>query len=385
MRRWCSVLIPLLLCAPHACVSPSNSEAVPSLPNAPRPRWIVDVGGPSTSLEVAALTPTVAIVGGPRTLAGLDLLTGRQLWSLPIPFIIPYAGVAVVNARLAAVVSGDGFVSFDPSTGAVVASWVSPRLSNLPSGTTPQRLSDGRILFPSYSRKLIALDAATGRLDTLVTLPGDSIRTSLVSALAVHNDTVYAPVASDSPRGAAFRTTVLYRLALSTRQLDSLARDPSDSSALAPWIYGTTDLLVSSTSYSDPSWLAFDRKTGARRWKVPARAGSLGPSSQAAVVGDTMFAGGNDGRGYVFLLSTGQVVRTFPITEGLVAGVVACGGQLMVNVIGDLAVFGRDGKSRTVVAGLAEGADSFLGGFASGHGAAIIGTGNGKWVAFDCP
>ena len=371
------------MCALPACFALNESDVAVADPNALRPRWAADVGGPSTGLEVAALTPNVVIVGGRKMLAGLDLRTGRQLWKLPIPFLLPRAGVAVVNERLAAAVSGDGFVSFDPNTGVVVASWLSSSLSNLPSQTTPQLLSDGRILF-AHTRKLIALDALTGRLDTLVQLPGDSVRSSYVEALTVHKDTVYAPVASDSPRGAAFRTTVLYRLAIQSRQLDSLAKDPSDSSSLARWMYSTPEVLVSATDYSDPSWLGFNRETGERRWKVPARAGSLGPSSQAAVIGDTMFAGGNDGRGYVFLLSSGQLIRTFAIPEGLVAGVAACGQKLFVNVIGDFAVVSRDGKTRTGIAGLTEGADSFLGAFAVGHGTAVIGVGDGKWVAFDC-
>lgn len=58
--------------------------------------------------------------------------------------------------------------------------------------------------------------------------------------------------------------------------------------------------------------------------------------------------------------------------------------NIFVNVIGDFAVVSRDGKTRTGIAGLTEGADSFLGAFAVGHGTAVIGVGDGKWVAFDC-
>ena len=385
MRRALASCVPVVLCGVLLrCAVLPETESDSAAVDAVRPRWTASVSGPSTALRMAALTSTVAIVGGSTFVAGLDLRTGRQLWTLPVPFLIPYAGVAVVNDQLAAVVSGDGFVSFNPTTGAVVAQWQSPRLSNFPSQTTPQILSNGRIVFASHARQLIALDAATGRLDTLVTLPGDSARSSSVSALTAFGDTLYAPVATDSRRGAALRTTVLYRFAVASRQLDSLARETSDSSSLTRWMRSTLGLLVSATDYGDPSWLGFDRKTGERRWKVPARAGSLGPSSQAALVGDTMFAGGNDGQGYVFLVSSGNLVRTFAIPDGLVAGVAACGTRVFVNVIGELVVVGRDNQSRAKVEGLVDGVDVLTGGFAVAHGTAVIGGGDGKWYAFDC-
>jgi outer membrane protein assembly factor BamB len=348
-----------------------------------RPRWTVDVGGPSTSLMVAALTGTVAIVGGNGTLVGLDVRNGRSLWTLPIPFVTPYAGVAVLNDSLAAVATGDGFVSFDPITGRVLRQWTNPVRSNSPSQTTPQVLSDGKILFAHLGR-LLTLDPIDGRLDTLVSLPRDSSRGSFIASLTVLRDTIYAPVATDAVRGAAFRNMVIYRYAYRQRHLDSLAKDVSDSSSLSRWMISTDEVLVSATDYSDPSWLGFDRRTGARRWKVPASPGSLGPSSQAAVVGDTMFAAGNDGLGYVFLVSNGQRIRTFGIANGLAAGVAACQRTVFVNVIGELRAFARDGFVRVPVTGMKEGQDSFLGAFAAGSGVAVIGVGNGTWVAFDC-
>jgi outer membrane protein assembly factor BamB len=206
----------------------------------------------------------------------------------------------------------------------------------------------------------------------------------VVAAIVAHQDTIYAPVASFSPRGAAYRTTSLFRVIASRRQIDSLSTDPSDSSSLSRWLLATSELLVSATNYSDPSWLAFDSRTGARRWKISAKGGSLGPSSQIAVHGDTVFAGGNDGLGYVFLISTGRLLRTFPIPSGLVSGVASCGDELLINVIGELTAFTHDGMSRGLVSGLATGADSFMGGFAVGAGVAVIGVGDGKWAAFEC-
>jgi outer membrane protein assembly factor BamB len=378
------VSVLLSACVGSACGTEAAEGLVDETPGPSlRPRWTVDVGGPSTSLMVAALTRTVAIVGGNGTLAGVDLRNGRKLWTLPIHFVTPFAGVAVLGDSLAAVVTGDGFVSFDPTTGRVRQQWTNPVRSNAPSQTTPQVLSNGKILF-AHRGALLTLDAIQGRLDTLISLPRDSSRGSFVTSLTVLRDTIYAPVATDAARGAAFRNIVIYRYAYAQRHLDSLARDPSDSSSLSRWMVSTDEVLVSATDYSDPSWLGFDRRTGARRWKVPAQPGSLGPSSQVAVAGDTMFAAGNDGVGYVFRVSTGQKIRTFEIASGLAAGVAACRNTVLVNVIGELRAFARDRFVRVPITGMKEGQDSFLGAFAVGSGVAVIGVGNGTWVAFDC-
>jgi outer membrane protein assembly factor BamB len=349
-----------------------------------QPKWQISLATTGTTLGVAAVTPGVAIVDGVGRLIGLDPATGTQKWSLPIPFGIPYAGVVVLSESLAALVTGDGFLTFDPRDGREMRRWVEPNPRRNPSGTSPQMLADGRIIYVSRGRDLLALNASTGRLDTLAKLPGDTARNAYVSSLAVFRDTIYAPVASDAARGAAFKNTVPYRYSLRTGVLDSLRPDRSDSASLARWMLPLEKLLVASTDYSEPSWLGFDRGTGDRVWKVPAAAGSLGPSSQVAVVGDTMFAGGNDGLGYVIHLPTGRLIRTLSIPNGLVAGVVACGGDVFINVIGQLTGFTRDGKSRIVVAGLVEGKDAFIGAFSVGAGIAVIGNGAGLWTAFPC-
>ena len=367
-----------------ACADPSRTAGAEAQSGV-RPKWTVDAGGPATPLSLAAITDSVVIVGGGGSVAGVARATGQKLWSMPVPFLMPYAGVAVVGERLAAVVSGDGFISFDPQTGRIIESWTSPTPSNDPPSALPQMLSYGRILYASRSRRLIALDARAGRLDTLAVLPGDSALGSSVSSLAVFHDTVYAPVHSNSPRAAAFQNVVLYRLALSTRRLDSLARYPSDSSGLARWMRPTEALLIAPTDYSDPSWLGFDRATGILRWKIPAAVGSLGPSSQAALIGDTMYAVGNDGSGYVVDVTKGTLLRRFPIAPALIAGVAAYGAQLFVNTIDEIVVISRDGRSRTKVTGLKEGANVFGGMFAVGHGVAVIGVGTGTWTAFECP
>jgi outer membrane protein assembly factor BamB len=348
------------------------------------PLWQITFGDSQTILAIAAVTPRIVVVDGIGKLVGLEPTSGRRIWSLPIPFMIPYAGVEVVRDDLAALVTGDGYVIFDPRDGRLIKQWVEPRPRRHPSGTIPQTLSDGRIIYVSRARDLMALDAVTGRLDTLTKLPGDSIRHPYVVSLSVFRDTIYAPVASDARRGAAFRNTVPYRFAVATRVLDSLQPDPSDSASLTKWMLPYEQLLVSATDYSEPSWLAFDRATGLRRWKVAAAAASLGPFSQVAVVGDTLFGGGNDGVAYIIHVPSGRLIRTLPIPNGLVAGVVACGGDVFFNVIGQLTGFSRDGRQRIRLTGLPEGKDAFGGAFTSGAGITVIGDGAGSWTAFTC-
>jgi outer membrane protein assembly factor BamB len=364
--------------------------STPAMPDAGKstadilPMWQTDLAAPGTGLGLAAITMNTVIVAAGSTLVGLEVRTGAKKWSLSLPFILPDAGLVMLSDSLATLVTGDGFVVFDPNTGIAQRIFAEPRPRKNPSGTIPQVLSDGRVLYASRGRELLALDVRTGRLDTLTRLPGDSTRRPYVVSLAVVNDTIYSPVASDARRGAAYRNTVPYRFSVRTRLLDSLQADASDSASLSSWMISNSGLLVSSTNYSEAGWLAYDRTSGARRWKVNATAGSLGPSSQVAVVGDTMFAGGNDGVGYVIRIPTGQLIRTLPIPNGLVAGVVACGHDVVINVIGEMFSFSRDGVRRRKIGGLTEGKDAFLGSFASGGGIAVIGNGAGLWMALPC-
>jgi PQQ-like domain len=366
-----------------ACRPPSEADGGVATRTI-RPKWRVTLATTGTSLVVAAVTSNVVIVDGVGRLVGLDPGTGSQKWSLPIPFGIPYAGVVVVNSSLAALVTGDGFVTFDPSDGREIRRWVEPKPRKNPSGTLPQVLADGRIIYVSRARDVLALNAQTGRLDTLVRLPGDSSRNAYVSSIAIYKDTIYVPVASDAARGAAFKNTIPYRYAVASRALDSLRPDPSDSASLARWMLPLETLLVSATDYSEPSWLGFNRTTGDRAWKVPATPGSLGPFSQTAVVGDTMFAGGNDGFAYVIHLPTGRLIRKLPIPNGIVGGVIACGSDVFFNVIGQMTGYSRDGNSRIGVVGIADGLAGFLGEFGVGAGIAVISDGAGVWTAFPC-
>lgn len=150
------------------------------------------------------------------------------------------------------------------------------------------------------------------------------------------------------------------------------------------WLLAFPDLLVSATDYSEPSWLGFDWSTGLRRWKVAAAPASLGPSAQVAIVGDTLFAGGNDGLAYTIHVPTGRLIRTAPILYGLTTGVAACGSDSIINVIGELIFRSRDGRLRRRVSGLREG-QVFSGEVAVGHGIAVIGNSNGDWIALPCP
>ena len=349
-----------------------------------KPLWQVSLATTQTMLRTAAVTPAVVIIDAVGQLVGVDPATGVRKWSLRIPFGIPPYGIVVLNESLAALVTGDGFVTFDPRDGRELRRWVELNPRRYPSGTSPQLLSDGRIVYVSRARDLMALDARTGKLDTLAKLPGDSVRNAYVVSLSVYKDTIYAPVASDARRGAAFRNTMPYRYAVQTRVLDSLRPDPSDSASLANWMLPLDKLLVSATDYSEPSWLGFDRATGDRVWKVPAAPGSLGPFAQTAVVGDTMFAGGNDGFAYVIHLPSGRLIRKFQIPDGLVAGVVACGTDVYINVIGRMTGYTRDGNSRIVFSGLPEGKDAFGGHFAAGAGIVVVGDNAGVWTAFPC-
>jgi outer membrane protein assembly factor BamB len=373
-----SALAIVLSCqAPSAATGATNERTIAM-------RWQTQTAPAQTLMAVAAVTPSVVIADGAGTLVGLDPLSGRLKWTTPVPFVLPYAGLAIVSEELAALVTGDGYLIFDPRDGRAIRTWVDPATRRQPSGTLPQKLSDGRIVYASRARELLVLDARSGRLDTLVRLPGDSARNSYVVSLSVYRDTIYAPVATDALRGAAFRNTVPYRFAVQARVLDSLRPDPSDSASLTRWMLPLETLLVSATNYSDPSWLAFDRASGERRWKVPATPASLGPYSQAAIVGDTMFAGGNDGKAYIIHLPTGKLIRTLQIPDGLVAGVVACGGDVFFNVIGQLTGYTRNGSQRIRVTGLPEGRDALSGFFATGAGIAVIGNAGGVWTAFPC-
>jgi outer membrane protein assembly factor BamB len=367
----------------QGCRSPAASEGT-SQRRTVAPRWQSEVGAAQVPIALAAVTPRMVIAGGVGTLVGLDPTNGQRKWELTIPFLLPFAGIVVLDETLAALVTGDGFVVFDPRDGRAIRTWVEPNPRRNPSGTLPQQLSDGRIIYASRGRDLLALDARAARLDTLTKLPGDSTRNSYVVSLAVYRDTIYAPVASDAARGAAFRNTTPYRYAVRTGVLDSLRPDPSDSASLTRWMLPYESLLVSATNYSEPSWLAFDRATGERKWKVAATPASLGPYSQVAVVGDTMFAGGNDGVAYVIHLPTGRLLRTMPIPSGLVAGVVACGRDVFFNVIGQMTGYSRDGTQRIQITGLAEGKEGFSGFFSTGAGIAVIGDGGGRWTAFPC-
>jgi outer membrane protein assembly factor BamB len=365
------------------CASPAQPDSN-AITSRIEPAWQTDVGTRPTELSLAAITPSTVIVGGNSVLVGLDPKTGSRKWSLPVPFGLPQSGLVALSDSLAAIVTGDGFAIFDPRSGIATRVWKDPRPRQNPSSTIPQQLSDGRIVYASRSLHLLALNARTQTLDTLTRLPGDSARHAYVASLLVVNDTIYCPVASDAVRGAAFRNTMPYRFSVRNRVLDSLSPDQSDSASLSRWMIAQSDLLIGSTNYSEPSWLAFDRATGVRKWKVGATAGSLGPSSQIAVVGDTIFAGGNDGVGYVIHVPSGQKARTLVIPNGIVDGVVACGSDVIINVVGQMASYRRDGSSRTVISGLSEGKESFLGFFARGEGLAVIGNGQGLWIALPC-
>lgn len=296
----------------------------------------------------------------------------------------PLAGLMKTGNSTVAFVTEDGYVIFDPVSGRVLRSWTAPTLRNEPLFLTPQRLSDGRVLYADRSRQLLALNPRTGALDTLVRLPGSVERRSYVVSLAVHRDTIYAPVANYALRGARYRNTMPYRYALRSGQLDSLRPDPSDSVSLAPWLLPFDDLLVSATNYTEPSWLVFDRATGERRWKVGAAPASLGPDGQVAVVGDTLFGAANDGMAYVIHIPTGRLIRSMPIPRALATAVVACGANVVIDLVDAPVWQSRDGRTGGRISGLAEG-KAFGGDFGVGQGIAVIGDGGSGWMALPCP
>jgi len=373
-----------LLTVMYACASPSQPEQGRAL-TAVRPIWLRSVGTPSTGLALAAITQTTVIVGGTGALFGLDVVTGREKWRLAVPFDMPRTGIVLLGVANAVLVSSEGFVTFETETGKVLRSWRDANSLRNPSQTLPILLPDGRVLHASRSLELLALNPSTGRVDTLVRLPGDTARHAYIASLTLFSDTIYAPVASDARRNPAFKNTVPYRYALRTGVLDSLRPDVSDSASLARWLIAVPDLLVSGTDYSEPSWLGFDRSTGERRWKVPATTGSLGPSGQAALVGDTLFTAGNDGLAYTIHIPTGRLIRTQPILNGLATGVISCGNDVIVNVIGEIVYLSRDGRTRRIVEGLPEGKAVFSSEFAAGFGIAVIGSAGGDWIALPCP
>ena len=349
-----------------------------------RPLWSASAGGLSTTLFVPVITTQAVVVGGEDKLVGLDPASGRVLWSLPVNFQIPYAGVVAVSDSLAALVAGDGVVVFDPRTGRASFTWTSPTPDNRPSGAIPKVLADGRVIYVTRQNHVVALDARSARLDTLVQLPNDTTRNSFISAIAVHQDTLYVPVTSDARRGARYKNTMPYRFAVGTRRLDSLAPDPSDSASLARWMHATPDLLVSATDYDEPSWLGFSRQTGARVWKVGAESGSLGPGAQVAIVGDTMFAGGNDGFGYVIQVSSGRLIRRFPIPRGLTSGVAACRAGVFINVVGNLTFMPSNSQQRIAVNSDTPDFPGYNSNFAVGNGIAVIGSTDASWTAYRC-
>jgi len=320
------------------------------------------------------VTPSAVIVGSSRRLYGLSVQTGRVQWAIPVPYAVPFFGLTVTRDSMVASVTDDGYVVFDPRDGRVLRSWTAPTLRNNPVQTTPQPLRDGRILYADRARQLLALDPRTGRVDTLVRLPGSDERQSYVVSLAVYHDTIYAPVASNALRGARYRNTMPYRYALATNQLDSLRPDPSDSASLTTWLLPLAELLVSATNYTEPSWLGFDRATGERRWKVGAAPASLGPDAQVAVLGDTLVGAGNDGQAYVIHLPTGRLLRTIPIPRGLATAVVACGANIIVSLTDAPVWRSRDGLTGGGISGLVEGKDGFVGHFGVGQGLAVIGS-----------
>jgi outer membrane protein assembly factor BamB len=387
MRRnvsFTGVLCAALCLFANSCRSSGNLDSTTAVPDV-APLWQTDLRGDATGLAAPLILSGRAIVGAGRSLSGLDPATGAQRWTIPVPFGLPYAGLVGLDSTTAALVTGDGFIVFNPRSGAVSHQWTEPQPRNRPIQATPQVLSDERIVYASRSRDLLALNTKTGQLDTLVRLPGDSARASYVTSLSIWNDTIYAPVSSYAARGARYRNIVPYRIDATTRHLDSLKSDPSDSASLTTWMLISERLLISATDYEEASWIAFDRQTGERRWQVLATRGSLGPSSQVAVVGDTMFAGGNDGTAYVIHMPTGRLLRTMPIPKAVVNGVVACGSNVIINALGATTIYARDGTQRRGLRGIPEGRTGFLGFFGSGEGIAVIGNGFGEWTAFACP
>lgn len=379
--KCCTFSSILLLLSCRTSVTAEESDALASI----APAWQTDLHVVSTGLRAPIVASGTVVVGGSDALVGLDANTGMQRWSIPVPFLLPYAGLVALDSTTAALVTGDGFIVFNPRNGVVSKQWAEPNPRRRPIQAIPQLLSDGRIVYASRALDLLALDARTGVLDTLLRLPGDSVRSSYVTSLSVWKDTIYAPVASNAPRGARYRNIVPYRIAAATRHLDSLTADPSDSASLTRWMIISEELLISATDYEEASWIAFDRQTGERRWQVLATRGSLGPSSQVAVVGDTMFAGGNDGIAYVIHMPTGRLLRTMPIPNTVVNGVVACGSDVIFNALGETTIYARDGSRRRGVRGIAEGRTGFVGFFGAGAGIAVIGNPTGIWTAFACP
>lgn len=366
------------------CRSPADPQPLTD-GRSVRPVWIT-TGNASGNVRRPLVTSAMVIVGADRHLYGLDIATGRTRWTLPLPYHLPSYGLIATADSAVALVSTDGFVVFDPRTGSVRHSFSASLVRNDASElTTPQRLSDGRIVYVDRDRMLLRLDPRLGRLDTLVQLPGTLARRSYVAALSAWRDTIYAHVASNALRGARYRNTVPYRYAVASAKLDSLLPDPSDSAALTRWVLPFDNLLVSATEYEEPSWLGFDRATGVRRWKVGASPASLGPAGQVAIVGDTLIGVGNDRRAYVIHIPTGSLIRTIPISSlGVASAVVACGDDIFVNMTDAPVWRSRDGKTGGVLGGLATDR-GFIGDFGVGQGIAVIGDGASGWMALACP
>ncbi|HEY0024785.1 MAG TPA: PQQ-binding-like beta-propeller repeat protein [Longimicrobium sp.] len=378
----CSLLVAALFVGPGCVADPARPVVSDSIPVAWRTPLDTESGGTPALHGIAADGERLYVVS--KGVAAFHLGTGAKIWHTPGAAAPPGLGLAPFN-----VVARDGRVftsshvarALNAATGAELWTFTPDT-----SATAVSAVDERAFYIGTDSRRVYALDVATGQPRWSVeVLPGGPYRT-VVTGIVAHGDSLYVSLVEEtSPTGHLKRGwivavdrndgTVLWRY------VNERSGEPHDAGRHA--VAGRM-LLVN--DLNGGAFFGLDRFTAKEVWRRVGPANRLGAWDVFKVVDGIAYLASNDTYAYAFDPETGQIHWKHDMRASANSSAVC--GNYMFAAAGSLHMFNRSSGKQEAALFLDEWGyvqpDAFVVSRLLSHGARVYFVGYKAVYAVEC-
>lgn len=295
-----------------------------AVPGEVRPAWKAElpagIGIPSGAGASDGRRLFVPVLG----VSAYDLATGALLWRSPLGRLAPRNLVAADGRVIAA---AEEVFALDADTGREL--WRLPLAAHAALGEVA--LAGGTLYLGTADHRMLAVEAASGRLRWSVELGESWAHPAVVRGVAVDSNAVYASV--EQWRDERGRRSSGWLFALdpaSGRQRFATeigGGDERRGASAAPVVAGEVVLVADALANAV---YALDRATGAERWRFEGERGLAGFAERPVVSAGVAYAASGDGSVHALEVHTGRLLwkRRLPAA---VQSVALCGGALFAH------------------------------------------------------
>lgn len=288
-----------LLAAALGCGEPPPSVTGPTGRDSVEVAWRTPVAAPPSGLHGLATDGTrlFALVEG---VTAYDMATGAQLWRSRRAEVSP-SDVATRDGRV--FVSSSAAIAYDARTGAELWRFAPDTLARAESA-----VDDRAFYIGTESRRVYALDVATGRpLWSAESIPRGQFP-ARVTGIVAHGDTLYASTVEEMSVSGGMKRGWITALDRGTGAV--LWRFANERAGEAHDLgrHAVAGRILLANDLNGGAILGIDRFTGKEVWRYVGPRDRLGAWDAFKVVDGTAYVASNDANVYALQPETGQLV-----------------------------------------------------------------------------